>query len=232
MRQRVGIFRARAAGGATAAALARLGFTAVQAPVIELAALAGEPPERDFALVVAASAPAFAFAGPWLARLDKTPLALVGETTLGAARAAGLRGPAQTFADAAALARVAATLPPGEILYLTGRDRKSTIESGFAAANRLCTLLTTYEARARPSWSDEEIAALSDCGAFVHYSRRGASLAIALARLHGLVDVFARADHVCLSDDVAAPLRAEGWGSIRFAQAPNERALEASLLER
>ena len=232
MRQRVGIFRARAAGGETAAAFARLGFMAVQAPVIELVALACAPPPRDFALVVAASAPAFAFAGPWLARLDATPLALVGETTLGAARAAGLRGPAQTFADAAALARAAATLPPGEILYLAGRDRKSTIESGFAAANRPCTLLTPYEARARLSWSDEEIAALSDCGTFVHYSRRSASLAIALARSHGLVDVFARADHVCLSDDVAAPLREEGWGSISVAQEPNGRALEAAPLQR
>jgi len=228
----IGVFRAHGPGLATAAALERLGYAVALAPVVEPVALAGAPPERSFALVVGASAAAFTFAGPWLARLAQTPLALVGEATLRAARSAGLSGHAQTFADAEAFSQGAGTFPLGEALYLAGRDRKSTIESVFAASQRAFVLVETYEARARPRWSAAEIAGLRACRLFVHYSRRSASLAIALADANDLLGVFAAADHICLSEDVAAPLRAQGWRAIRIAATPDQRALEAALTQR
>ena len=228
----IGVFRAREAGEATAAAFERLGLKVALAPVIALVAKETAPPDRAFALVVGSSAPAFAFAGPWLARFAATPLALVGAATLRAAQARGLHGRAEVFLDAAALAQEVARLPAGETLYLTARERKSLIEEAFAGAGRVITPLETYEAQARAGWSEQEIAALGACRTFVHYSRRSASLALALARAHGVFGLFAQADHVCLSEDVAAPLRAQGWRAIRVAAAPDERALEAALIKR
>ena len=228
----IGVFRARDAGAATAAALGRLGYAVALAPVTAVVAREARPPDRAFALLVGSSAPALAFAGAWVARFATTPLALVGAATMRAAQARGLHGAADVFPDAVALVQEVKRFPQGDALYLTGRDRKSLIEEAFAAAGRAITPLETYEARARARWSDEEIAALGACRTFVHYSRRSACLAIALARDHGLLGLFAQADHVCLSEDVAAPLRAEGWRAIRIAAAPDELSLEAALAKR
>ena len=228
----IGVFRAQDSGAATAAALGGLGFSVALAPVTELAAREAAPPDRPFALVVGSSAPAFSFAGPWVARFATTPLALVGAATMRAAEARGLRGATQVFPDAAALVLAVARLPDGEALYPAARDRKPAIEAAFAAAGRRITPLETYEARARARWSDAEVAALGACATFVHYSRRSASLAIALAKAHGLAGRFAQSVHVCLSDDVAAPLRAEGWRAIRVAASPDEQAMEAALAKR
>jgi uroporphyrinogen-III synthase len=65
--------------------------------------------------------------------------------------------------------------------------------------------------------------------AVLHYSARSAAAFLAAASRAGLGDAVARIRHVCLSAEVAAPLRAAGIGAADVAGEPNEKALLACL---
>src|SRR5947209_1407842 len=122
----IALFRARNDAAGTAAALARRGFAAALAPVVEIVAIDAEPPKQTFDFVVAASAKAFDFAPAGvLDALRGLPLHVVGERTAAAARRAGFSQIAPPAADVAALL---ASLPQRRAVYLAGRDRKRELE--------------------------------------------------------------------------------------------------------
>ena len=78
-----------------------------------------------------------------------------------------------------------AVLKPGaSVLYLAGRDRKEAVEAALAEKFEL-EVAETYAAEAREAWRPSEARALSRCVAALHYSRRSAGLAAALARDRG-----------------------------------------------
>ena len=232
MIQRIALMRAQDDAEATAAELAARGCEAVIAPAIEIRALSAAPPEGRFDALVAASPRAFhALSEADRARLATIPLHVVGARAARVGRELGFALAGEPAADAAALAeRLARTLPPGaRLLYLAGRDRKPTLEAALAAAGLVVQAVELYAAEARAAWSAREARAVAGCDGALHYSRRTAALAVALAARAGLAEPFRAVDHFCLSADVAAPLLADGAERVVCADAPDEAHLMAAL---
>lgn len=228
-RPRVALFRAREDALGSARQLERAGFAVALAPSFEAVALAVAPQRRRYAAVIASSAKAFLAD---VAADRASPMFVAGARTAEAARTRGWRLGAPPAPDAAGLAGLVNERVPagGDVLYLAGRDRKPMIEAALGAAFAL-EVVETYAAEARQSWRPAEIRALEGCGWGLHYSRRSAALAAELAQKAGLGAHFRAMAHVCLSDDVAAPLRACGAAGTRIAERPDEASLFAALIE-
>jgi uroporphyrinogen-III synthase len=232
MIRRIALMRADDDAAASAAELAVRGFEAVIAPAIAIRALPAAPPEGPFDALVATSPRAIrALGAADRVRLAMVPLHVAGVRAARAAGEAGLALAGAPAADAAALAeRLARTLPRrARVLYLAGRDRKPTLEAALAAAGVLVPAIELYSAEARAAWSAREAGAIAGCDGALHYSRRSAALAVALAARAGIAEPFRAMLHVCLSPDVAEPLAADGARRIVVAAAPDEAHLLAAL---
>lgn len=228
---RVALMRPRAEAERSAALLRARGFEAVIAPVIEIDATGAEPPDEAFDAALATSANAFCFLSPAArARLQGIALYVVGERTAAAAREIGLGPAAGICADAAALAASLAgrLLRPARLLYLAGRDRKHDLERALRAAGHEVLAVEVYVAAAR-AWSAAEAAAVANCGAALHYSRRSAELTVALCQRAGLSEYLLATLHGCISADAAAPLRSIGAGRIVVASGAQESMLIDAL---
>lgn len=228
-RPRVALFRERGDASASAARLRRLGFSVTSMPVIEIRMRPVRPRRPRYGAVIATSDKAFQDGGP---PDTSSPLYVVGARTGAAAEARGWRLAAPPAPDAEALIRtLAGALRPGaSVLYLAGRDRKGAIEAALGGAFAL-EIVEAYAAEAREAWNPREAAALASCVAALHYSRRSASLAAALAKAAGAEASFLKLKHVCLSRDVAAPLEAIGATRLAIAETPDEAALFRRLGE-
>jgi uroporphyrinogen-III synthase len=231
MTARVALFRAREDAMASAARLRRLGFSVACLPAIEIKTQGARPTRSRYDAVVATSGKAFLRDWP----SDRSPpLYVVGTRTGRAAKARGWRLASPPASDAAKLTETlqGALRPGASVLYLAGRDRKRTIEAALESAFAL-EIVEAYVAEAREAWSPGEARALASCVAALHYSRRSAGLAAALAKVSGAEARFLELEHVCLSRDVAAALVAAGAGRIAIAETPDEaglfRALSRSL---
>ena len=226
---RVALFRARDDGARSRARLRRLGFGVASLPVIEIAPMRVKTASERYDAVVASSAKAFIGEAPLKAA---SPLYAVGARTARAAEARGWRLSAPPAPDAARLVETLrhALRLGAKVLYLAGRDRNPTLE---AALDSFCVLevVEAYAAEARDSWRPAEIRALASCAAALHYSRRSAALAARLAERSGLAQHFLALRHVCLSDNVAEPLRAIEAPCVLVAERPDEAALFAALSE-
>ena len=230
--RRIALMRPQNDAEATAAELAARGFEAIIAPAIEIRALPAALPQGPFDALVATSPRAIRALGPGeRAGLAAIPLYVAGARAARAARDTGLALAGDPAADAAALAeRLARTLPSAaRLLYLAGRDRKPTLETALAAAGLAVQAVELYAAVAREAWRAGEARAVAACDGALHYSRRTAALAVALAARAGLAERFRAIDHFCLSDDVAAPLLADGARRVVCADAPDEARLIAAL---
>lgn len=212
---------------ATAAALADRGHEAIIAPVTRIEATGADIPGSAFAGIIATSARAFAcLAQRAELHLRNVPVHCVGARTAAAARARGfvVESPG---ADARSLLDAWRRLPEaGPILYLAGRDRKPFIEDELARRGVHIVVAEIYAAVAAGSLPDSARAALADgrCDAALAYSRRSAEILLRLAREAGLVERLLAIPHICMSADVAAPLRAAGAQAI-VAAAPVQQAM-------
>ncbi len=226
---RVALFRARKDASASAARLRRLGFSVACLPVIEITDRPVRPRRTHYDAVIATSDKAFLSDTP-LAKAS--PLYVVGARTARAAEARGWRLALAPAPDAEQLIKaLAAALKPGaNVLYLAGRDRKEAIEAALMGPFAL-EVVEAYGAEAREAWRPREAAALKSCDAALHYSRRSASLAAALAKAAGAEAPFLGLEHVCLSSDVAEALRAIGATRIAIAETPDEAGLFHELRE-
>jgi uroporphyrinogen-III synthase len=227
MTARAALFRARPDAMATAARLRRFGFYVACLPAIEIKALPVRPSRSRYDAVVATSGKAFL--GDGLSDTS-SPLYVVGARTGRAAKARGWRLAAPPAADAAKLTEtlMGALGSDASVLYLAGRDRKGTIEAGLANAFAL-EIVEAYAAEAREAWRPAETRALASCVAALHYSRRSAALAAALAKVSGAEARFLELTHVCLSGDVAEPLEAAGAALIAVAETADEAGLFRAL---
>ena len=225
----VALFRAREDANATAARLRRLGLSVVCLPVIEIRTSPKSPRRPRYDAVIATSDKAFLSDTP----LDKaSPLYAVGARAGGAAQARGWRLASPPARDTRELIATltGALLPGASVLYLAGRDRKQAVEAALGATFAL-EVVETYEAEARDAWLPREAAALARCAAALHYSRRSAELAAALAKRAGAEDYFRELKHICLSRDVAEPLQALGATPVALAETPDEAGLFHTLRE-
>jgi uroporphyrinogen-III synthase len=227
VRARVALFRARKDASASAARLRRIGFSVACLPVIEIASVPVRPRRSRYDAVIATSEKAFHDEAP---RGASWPLYAVGARTGRAAEARGWRLGAPTAPAAGKLiGTLTGALKPGaSVLYLAGRDRKELIESSLSGAFAL-EVVEAYAAEARTAWRPAEARALSSCIVALHYSRRSAGLAAALASAAGAGAHFLELKHVCLSRDVAEPLQAIGASHVAIAETPDEPGLFRTL---
>jgi uroporphyrinogen-III synthase len=226
-RSQVALFRERKDANASAARLRKLGFSVVSLPVIEIRTRAVRPQRPHYDAVVATSDKAFHADG---LRDTSSPLYVVGARTGRAAEARGWRlalPPAQD-ADELIKTLAGALKPEASVLYLAGRDRKAVIEAALSDAFAI-EVVEAYVAEARAAWRPAEAGALASCVAALHYSRRSAGLAAALARAAGAEKPFLELKHVCMSRDVAEPLRALGASRIAIAETVDEAGLFRTL---
>jgi uroporphyrinogen-III synthase len=198
---------------------------------MQIIATGAQPPDEKFDAVIATSANSFAFLSEQArAGLGKLKLHVAGERTAAAATAAGLNGIDEIAADAASLATfLAAWSHPSRFLYLAAPDRKSDVESALAAAGHCVVTIEIYAAEAKPAWNAHETRAFAASAAVLHYSRRSAELAIALAGRAGLGDHLRATLHGCISKDAAEPLRSVGAERIVVAASAQESALVDAL---
>lgn len=224
--------RARDEAARSAALLLARGFAVARAPATEIRATGASPPPGRFDAVAATSAKAIALLVPAArAAIAGPPLFVVGEQTAQAAAQAGIALACEAAPDVAALiAALRRRLAPhSRVLYLAGRERKSALEAALSEAGHLTTPVEIYAAEARAAWDEDEARAVAGCGAALHYSRRSAALAAALAERAGLADHFRALLHVCLSPDAGEPLRAMGAPRLAWASEPREERLIDAL---
>jgi uroporphyrinogen-III synthase len=226
---RIALFRAGDDAARSAVRLRALGFSVVRLPAIEVAPLAFAPTQNGYDAVVATSAKAF-LSG---ASFDSaSPLYVVGASTGQAAEAKGWRLAAPPARDAAQLidTLIRMVSPGAKVLYLAGRERKPALESALGPLYDV-EVVETYAAEACSAWRPAEARALASCAAALHYSRRSATLAAQLADKASLKERFLAMRHICLSNDVAEPLRAFGADHVLVADRPEEAMLFTTLSE-
>ena len=211
--------------------LGALGHDAVVAPVMRSCARTSRArPARSMRSSSRAPTPAPrspGSAGGW-------PVFAVGRRTAGAAAEAG-------FADV----HVARTATPprsrrwssgrwrrgARLLHVAGRDRKPEPARALVAAGYPVSVWAAYAAEPVRRLPDAAGAALAAgaLDAALHYSRRSTLVLLELVRTAGLEEPFLGLAHLCLSADVAAPLRRAGARRMIVAERPDEEALLAKV---
>jgi uroporphyrinogen-III synthase len=226
---RVLVTRSEPDGLRTARKLADLGHEAILAPVIEIVSSEQPMPEGSYDAVIVTSA--HAVPALQAAASHEIPVFAVGERTAQALREAGFSDVLAAEGDAVSLSRlVRSRLDPGAaLLHATGRHRKDEPALSLTAAGFRLLTWETYEATAvgtlpRPVLDELRTGQI---GAALHYSRRSAELFVRLLDQAGIA--LPDFPHLCLSADVAIPLRVRN-GPALVARQPSEEAL-LSLLE-
>src|SRR5262245_12985624 len=220
-------------GERTAQALRERGHRVTLAPVLQFEVIEVAVGDGPYAAVVMTSANAARAIAqhPRLASLTVLPAFTVGAHTAAAARRIGFAR--VTSADGALpdLARlIAATLPPGRLLYLAAEQRAGDFDSMLAADGFHLDTAVAYRMVANSALAQDLRAALATRpDGVLHYSSRSAQMFLAGAEAAGVLDAVRTLTHYCLSADVAAPLRDVRAGTVKIAAQPNEGAMMALL---
>jgi uroporphyrinogen-III synthase len=160
------------------------------------------------------------------------PVFAVGERTAQALRQAGFTSVTAADGDAVSLSGlIRQRLETGRtLLHVTARHRKAEPAASLREAGYRVLSWEAYEARALSHLSSAAIDACrtGKIHAALHYSRRSADLFIERAGEAGLTSSLRNFPHLCLSADVAAPLKAIGASTL-VAQEPFEDALLSLL---
>jgi uroporphyrinogen-III synthase len=215
----------------TAEKLAARGHDACLAPVTRIVPTGDPMPLDPYDALIVTSAHAEAA----LASLDRMrPVFAVGERTAEPVQAAGFANVTVAEGDAVSLVRlIRGTQAPGlTLLHVTARHHKEEPAASLRASGYTILQWEAYEAKAVETLPDTAGEALrtGQIAAALHYSRRSADLVIRLAGEAGLASSLLGIPHLCLSADVAAPLRSAG-ATILVAEEPSEEAL-LGLLDR
>jgi len=217
----------------TGAALIARGAQPILAPVLVFRARDGADLDGVFSGLIVTSANALRALRdhPVLARLKQLPLYAVGPATAAMARDLGFADIVAGESDAMDLQRsILAHAPQGRaapLLYLAGAQINHDLAGALRACGLDVVMRVVYAMDAVVPWPSpecrEEVARGFD--AVLHYSARSAEVFIASARAAGLEDQARRACHLCLSEQVAGPLRAAGFARIGVAAAARETGL-------
>lgn len=220
----------------TAARLCARGHVPLIAPVLVSRPTGTALPGGRFAGLILTSGNAMAALDDGaVARLAGTPVFAVGARTAETAARAGLGPVWEGSGDAAALARlITETLPPGaSLLHLAGAERKPEPAATLARAGYDLRTHVAYAAEPVATLPESVAAALgcidSSLDAALHYSRRSAETALALAGEAGFAEPFGAIRHYCLSEDVAVPLAGAGIPIHFVPTRPREDDLLAGL---
>ena len=229
--RRVLVLRAREDARRTAEKLAEMGFACVLSPVLEIVATGATAPAEDFDAVIVTSAKALEH-GDQSESLRRLPLFAVGARTAAAAERRGWRVAGVAPESAALLPVILERRPSlGRLLYLTGRQRRETIETALRRAGREIFALETYEARAAVALTRAAAEGLArgELSAALHYSPRSAEIFARLVLRDNLVATARALAHFAISAETAAALGPLGAPTTLIADSPDEDALLEAL---
>ena len=167
-------------------------------------------------VITSANAAAAIASHPVHAQLVKLPVYAVGKRSADAARTAGFTDVTSAGGDLRDLLRIVAAHRPdaaAPLLYLAGEDRAGDLIGDLAVHGIAAELAVVYRAVTAP-FPDELIAALK-AGDVDGATKAGIALQTFGIR------------HFCLSEQIAAPLKAAGATEVAIARRPDEAALLA-----
>lgn len=218
----------------TKAILESTGRTCVVASLFTIVAIPGPRPTGRFAALIVTSGNGAAGLSPESANLAADiPVFAVGDTTADAVRASGFSNVQSAAGDNRALARLvlAKVAPKFRLLLATGEDHKPGLPAALTKVGYEVAVWLRYKAEAVDSLPEEARSALASAEAdtVLHYSRRASEAFLALTSAAGLADRAASVQHLCLSEDVAEPLRSAGIDQVRVAGTLDETGLLALL---
>jgi uroporphyrinogen-III synthase len=217
---------------ATAATLSALGHTVLSLPVTDIMATGAPVPDGLFTALLATSANAFRSMNRGdVGRLKGSRLFCVGAKTARIARDTGFIE--IETADGSGQKLVAALLAaypsPSHFLYLTGTPRKPLVEQALRQAGHAVTCAELYAARPVSAWPEGVQERLAEAEIALHFSRGSVEALIDLAVRSNTLSRIGSLRHLCLSEDVALPLRAINAPDIRCSAVASEAGLLAEL---
>jgi uroporphyrinogen-III synthase len=220
----VAITRPKADGERTARAVRALGHDVLLAPLMRVEKAAGDL-SGDWSAVAITSANALTVLGDEVARLRHLPIFAVGRRSAEAAH--GFAEVHAADGDVGDLAQlIARKHRGGRVLYLAGENRAADLideltSRGIAAERRI-----VYRAVTAPFPQDLTVALTAGrVDAVLHFSKRSAENYLAGARGAGILALALAPRQLCLSEQVAEPLRALGASHVVVAAQPDELSL-------
>jgi len=231
---RIVLTRPRNDSERTAAALRAHGHAVLIAPLLRIETLPVKLDQRYGAVVITSGNAAAALADhPACAALTALPLYAVGKRSADAARDAGFSDIHVAGGDAGDLVRLIAEQKPdanAPLLYLAGEDRSVDLGGELAMHGIAVELAVIYRAVPQP-FPAVLLAALADqaVDAVMHFSKRSAAQYVTGARQAGIAEAALGVRHLCLSAQVAAPLREAGAARVDVAKRPDESAMVALI---
>jgi uroporphyrinogen-III synthase len=217
----------------TAERLQALQHEALVDPLLKIEPLAFHPFPAAFDAVAITSANAIhAVSKENLARYVSLPLFAVGAQSAEAAREAGFKQVVAAAGDAQALMQlIAEKLPAAARVHdLAGTERAQDLAALLSRAKIQVETCIVYRAAAAKELGADTLARIraGKIDAMLHYSLRSAETFLALVHAAKLAGAAAGIRHLCLSQQVAAPLLSAGF-NVEIAARPNEDALFALL---
>lgn len=210
----------------TARRLAALGHEALLAPASRIERTPDPAPAGPFDALIVTSAHAYEALVPFADK--QCPVFAVGPHTAAAVGKAGFSRITVAEGDAKSLSSlIQVNAKPGiRLLHVTARHHKDEPAASLRAAGFEVVQWEAYEARAVQAWDAPVIEALraGRIDTALHYSRRSAEIALALTEEAGLTSTLRTFPHLCLSEDVAAPLEAVGLKTLSASE-PHEDSL-------
>ncbi|MGL5363163.1 MAG: uroporphyrinogen-III synthase, partial [Bosea sp. (in: a-proteobacteria)] len=234
---RVLVLRPEEQGRETTKALKLQGHEAVLAPLFSLCATGEALPEGPFSALVVTSGNAV----PHLAKAVGAaglalPVLAVGDRTAALAHEAGFANTRSAGGNRRDLIElIAQALPKGaHVLLATGENRHADLPDWLREAGFAVSEWAAYRADAAPELPKAAREGLSlqvgrPVEAVLHYSPRGAETFLRLSDAAGLTEAAREVAHVCLSPEVARPLKLAGAKSVHVAAQPDEASLFSAL---
>ncbi|HHG89818.1 MAG TPA: uroporphyrinogen-III synthase [Devosia sp.] len=164
--------------------------------------------------------------------LKHLSLFAVGEKTAESARAAGFTSISTASGNVESLGKLIFEAgPAGPVLYPAARDRSGNLAAVLAAHNIKVTTIPVYAMQAKINLSAAETAMLRNdsIDGVLFYSARTAETFATLTQNSGLKTI-RQTPALCLSRNIAEPLREAGFEKIHVAEASNESAMMALAL--
>jgi uroporphyrinogen-III synthase len=229
---RVLVTRPQPRAADTALALRERGHEPIIAPLTTMELLAEvDPKTGPWAAILLTSANGLwgicKFA--WNKKWHGIPVFAVGDISAKAARDMGFNDVTSARGNVMGLAKlVAARLkPPARLLYLAGEERAGDLAGALRGKNFEVDLVVVYRFLIAQSLPPPAAAALAgEIDAVLHYSRATAETFLNAARNSNLLEAaLTKPVHLCLSEQIAAPLRETGAAQIRVAARPEDTAL-------
>ncbi len=220
-------------GERTAAALRGRGHQVLLAPLMTVKPIAADLTGQWSAVIVSSANAMRALSSQQLAALRTLPLFAAGHRSAETARDAGFANVRAANGDANDLVRLVAERHAGQTkphLYLAGEDRAADVEGELRKRGIAARTVVVYK-NVTTGYPPELIRAL-EAGALeavLHFSRRSAENYVSGAKDAGLLPRAMALRQLCLSAQVAEPLRQAGAGKIVLAARPDEAALLALL---